>query len=48
MENFNPEMTAEEAMAELWGAVCPDCGPEDYEGILVEVLMQLAVEDDDD
>jgi hypothetical protein len=32
-------MTAEQAMAELWGTFCPDCGPQDYAGILAEVKL---------
>lgn len=31
------EMTAEEAMHEAWGVLCPDCGPDDYAGILAGV-----------
>jgi len=30
-------MTAEEGMQEIWGALCPDCGPENYELIAHEV-----------
>lgn len=30
-------MTAEEAMAEIWGILCPDCGPGDYQAIVREV-----------
>jgi hypothetical protein len=34
-------MTAEQAMAELWGLFCPDCGPEDY-GFMVQDIGKLA------
>lgn len=34
-------MTAQEAMAELWGGLCPDCGPDDYAGILAELKRHL-------
>lgn len=30
-------MSAQEAMAEIWGTVCPDCGPEDNEAIVEHV-----------
>ena len=32
-------MTAEEGMAEIWGTLCPDCGPEDYLYITAYVLV---------
>lgn len=34
-------MRAEEAMAEIWGVLCPDCGPNDYESI-VKAIKHLA------
>jgi hypothetical protein len=30
-------MTTEEGMHEIWGVLCPDCGPENYEVIAREV-----------
>lgn len=35
-------MTAEEAMEELWGLLCPDAGPNDYQAIIeaVEKLLE--------
>lgn len=30
-------MTAECAMAELWGLLCPDAGPHDYRAVIAEV-----------
>jgi hypothetical protein len=27
-------MTAEQAMEQVWGILCPDCGPTDYEKIV--------------
>lgn len=33
-----PEGSAERALVELWGAFCPDCGPENHAEILAEVL----------
>ena len=30
-------MTAEEAMERIWSILCPDCGPEDYENIVISV-----------
>lgn len=38
-------MTAKEAMAELWGTFCPDCGPEEYAGILAEVAKYAPAPD---
>jgi hypothetical protein len=35
-------MTAEQAMREIWGALCPDCGPEDYDFIVAEAITKLA------
>ena len=34
-------LTAQEAMQELWGRLCPDCGPEDYLYILAYVLVVM-------
>jgi hypothetical protein len=28
-----------EQLAELWGLMCPDCGPEDYERILADAIQ---------
>ncbi len=36
-------MTAEQAMRELWGLTCPDCGPEDYKAI-AEHVKQILLE----
>lgn len=33
---------AYEAMAEIWGIMCPDCGPTDYEYIVKEVAEMVA------
>jgi hypothetical protein len=38
----NLNMTAEQAMQEIWGAVCPDCGPENYDLIVAEVVTNMA------
>jgi hypothetical protein len=35
-------MTAEQAMQEIWGAVSPDCGPGDYDFIVAEVVTKAA------
>ena len=35
-------MTAEEAMREIWGAVSSDCGPENYEFIVADVVTKAA------
>jgi hypothetical protein len=35
-------MTAEQAMREIWGAVSPDCGPENYDFIVADVLTRAA------
>lgn len=35
-------MTAEQAMREIWGAASPDCGPENYEFIVADVLTKIA------
>ena len=37
------EMTAEQAMREIWGAMSPDCGPDDYEFIAADVITKTAV-----
>lgn len=34
-------ITAEQAMEEIWGLLCPDCGPEDYRYIVNEVLYRI-------
>ena len=31
-------MNAQEAMAEIWGALCPDCAPDNYAAIVDEVV----------
>ena len=35
-------MTAEQAMREIWGAVPPDCGPENYDFIVADVVIKAA------
>lgn len=42
------DMTAEQAMAEIWGTVCPDCGPDDYTNIVkaVQELVKLEASDE--
>ena len=35
-------MTAEQAMREIWGAFSPDCGPENYDFIVADVLARAA------
>jgi hypothetical protein len=35
-------MTANEAMHEIWGTICPDCGPDNYEFIAAEVAKLRA------
>ena len=35
-------MTAEEAMREIWGAMAPDCGPDNYEFIVADVVTKAA------
>ena len=35
-------MTAEQAMREIWGAVSPDCGPENYDFIVADVVTKVA------
>jgi len=35
-------MTAEQAMHEIWGLLCPDCGPDNYEFIAHEVARLRA------
>lgn len=37
------QLAAADAMAEIWGMLCPDCGPEDYPAI-VEAVRKLQVE----
>lgn len=34
-------MTAQEAMHELWGTACPDCGPDDYAAIVKAIVPML-------
>lgn len=31
----------EQKFQEMWGIVCPDCGPEEYEKILEAVMVEL-------
>jgi hypothetical protein len=38
----NMKMTAEQAMREIWAAVSPDCGPENYDFIVADVLTKAA------
>ena len=38
----NLNMTAEQAMREIWGAVPPDCGPENYDFIVADVVTKAA------
>lgn len=33
---------AKAVLADLWGEVCPDCGPEDYENTAREISERLA------
>lgn len=42
-------MTAEEAMAEIWGLTCPDCGPNQYALIVkhIAALIKLQQKNDD-
>jgi hypothetical protein len=35
-------MTAEQAMREIWGGASPDCGPENYDFIVADVLTKIA------
>lgn len=35
-------MTAEQAMLEIWGAMSPDCGPEKYDVIVADVVTKAA------
>ena len=35
-------MTAEQAMQEIWAAISPDCGPENYDFIVGDVLTKAA------
>lgn len=34
-------MTAIEAIEELWGTFCPDCGPDDHDGVVAHVKHEL-------
>ena len=36
------DMTPEQAMREIWAAVSPDCGPENYDFIVADVLTKAA------
>jgi hypothetical protein len=38
----NLNMTAEQAMQEIWGALCPDWGPENYDRIVAETVTKMA------
>ncbi len=41
----NDYMTDEEALAEIWGITCPDCGPQDADAIVDHVeRMQTELE----
>jgi hypothetical protein len=35
-------MTAEQAVREIWGAMSPDCGPDNYEFIVADVVTKAA------
>ena len=35
-------MTAERAPQEIWGALCPDWGPENYDRIVAETVTKMA------
>ena len=30
-------LTAEAAMEQIWSMLCPDCGPQDYDNIVIAV-----------
>src|SRR5579885_508517 len=34
--------SADEAIAELWGSLCPDCGPFNYDFITTHILKRIA------
>ena len=38
----NTGMTAEQAMREIWSAMAPDCGPDNYEFIVADVVTKAA------
>jgi hypothetical protein len=35
-------MTAEQAILEIWSAVSPDCGPDNYDFIVADVVTKAA------
>lgn len=40
LQNMN--MTAQQAMREIWGGVSPDCSPDNYDFIVADVLTRAA------
>ncbi len=39
-------LAAKQAMAELWGALCPDCGPEEYEYMMQDFTKRVKKADE--
>jgi hypothetical protein len=36
-DRMDTRISAEQAIEEIWSILCPDCGPQDYENIVIAV-----------